>query len=174
MFEQFTGHDYLLDMTCSILVMFKWIKHICGDHLWKYTFTTYNTYSWLSWEWVCVLGGCLCSSIDMKIFLWLSSIPLLEKAMATHSSVLAWRIPGMGEPGGLPSMGSHRVGQDWRDWAAAAAVFQCTHIPHLLYPFDFWRHLGWFPVLAIVNSVSVNIRLHVSFLNCGFLWLYAQ
>ena len=36
----------------------------------------------------------------------------LEKEMATHSSVLAWRIPGMGEPGGLPSMGSHRVGQD--------------------------------------------------------------
>ena len=36
----------------------------------------------------------------------------LEKEMATHSSVLAWRIPGMGEPGGLPSMGSHRVGRD--------------------------------------------------------------
>ena len=36
----------------------------------------------------------------------------LEKAMATRSSVLAWRIPGMGEPGGLPSMGSHRVGHD--------------------------------------------------------------
>ena len=36
----------------------------------------------------------------------------LEKEMATHSSVLAWRIPGMGEPGGLPSMGSHRVRQD--------------------------------------------------------------
>ena len=36
----------------------------------------------------------------------------LEKAMATHSSVLAWRIPGAGEPGGLPSMGSHRVGHD--------------------------------------------------------------
>ena len=35
-----------------------------------------------------------------------------EKAMATHSSVLAWRIPGMGEPGGLPSMGSHRVGHN--------------------------------------------------------------
>ena len=36
----------------------------------------------------------------------------MEKEMATHSSVLAWRIPGMGEPGGLPSMGSHRVGHD--------------------------------------------------------------
>ena len=43
----------------------------------------------------------------------------LEKEVATHSSVLAWRIPGMGVPGGLPSMGSHRV---WSDLAAAAAA----------------------------------------------------
>ena len=42
--------------------------------------------------------------------------------MATHSSVLAWRIPGTGEPGGLPSMGFHRVGHNWSDLAAAAAV----------------------------------------------------
>ena len=41
--------------------------------------------------------------------------------MATHSSVFAWRIPGMGEPGGLPSMGSHRVGHDGSDLAAAVA-----------------------------------------------------
>ena len=45
----------------------------------------------------------------------------LEKEMATHSSVLAWRIPGTGEPGGLPSMGSHGVGHDWSDLAAACA-----------------------------------------------------
>ena len=44
------------------------------------------------------------------------------KEMATHSSVLAWRIPGTGEPGGLPSMGSNRVGHDWSDLAAAAAL----------------------------------------------------
>ena len=42
--------------------------------------------------------------------------------MATHSSVLAWRIPGTGEPGGLPSMGSHRVGHNRSDLVAAAAV----------------------------------------------------
>jgi len=39
-------------------------------------------------------------------------VAALEKEMAIHSNVLAWRIPGMGEPGGLPSMGLHRVGQD--------------------------------------------------------------
>ena len=46
----------------------------------------------------------------------------LEKEIVTHSSVLAWRIPGLGEPGGLPSMGSHRVGHDWSDLAAAAGL----------------------------------------------------
>ena len=55
-----------------------------------------------------------------------SSIPkyvlIPEKAMATHSSLLAWRIPGMEEPGGLPSMGWHRVGHDWSDLAAAACI----------------------------------------------------
>ena len=64
--------------------------------------------------------------------MWLSDftftlhVQALEKEMATHSSVLAWRIPGMGEPGELPSMGSHRVRHDWSDLAAAAAtVFHC-------------------------------------------------
>ena len=42
--------------------------------------------------------------------------------MAAHSSVLAWRIPGTGEPGGLPSVGSHGVGHDWGDLEAAAAA----------------------------------------------------
>ena len=46
---------------------------------------------------------------------------VLLHLMVTHSSILAWRIPGMGEPGGLPSMGSHRVGHDWSNLAAAAA-----------------------------------------------------
>ena len=56
----------------------------------------------------------------------------LEKEMETHSSVLAWRIPGMGEPGGLPSMGSHRVGHDWSDLAAAAEPLQVYTLSHKL------------------------------------------
>ena len=55
----------------------------------------------------------------------------LGKAMATHSSVLAWRIPGTGEPGGLLSMGSHRVGHDWCDLAAAAAVKKNEREPRI-------------------------------------------
>ena len=63
-----------------------------------------------------------------KSWTWLSDFTFtfhfyaLEKEMATHSSVLAWRIPGMAEPGGLLSMGSHRVRHDWSDLAAAAAA----------------------------------------------------
>ena len=53
----------------------------------------------------------------------------LEKEMATHSSVPAWRIPGMGEPGGLPSMGSHRARHDWSDLAAAATMYETSVIP---------------------------------------------
>ena len=49
----------------------------------------------------------------------------MEKEMATHSNVLAWRIPGTGEPGGLLSVGSHRVRHDWSELAEAAA-FACT------------------------------------------------
>ena len=65
---------------------------------------------------------------------WLSDFPFtfhfdaLEKEMATHSSALAWRIPGTGEPGGLPSMGSHRVGHDCSDLAAAAAAAAGTNL----------------------------------------------
>ena len=59
--------------------------------------------------------------------------------MATHSRVLAWRIPGTGEPGGLPSMGLHRVRHDWRDLAAAAAAAEMTFWVNVffssLYPF---------------------------------------
>ena len=51
--------------------------------------------------------------------------------MATHSGVLAWRIPGMAEPGGLPSMGSHRVGHYWGDFAAAAAELKFLNQSHL-------------------------------------------
>ena len=52
--------------------------------------------------------------------MWIQSLGQedpLEKGIATHSSILAWRIPWTEEPGGLQSMGSHRVGHDWSNWA---------------------------------------------------------
>ena len=74
--------------------------------------------------------------------------PALEKEMATHSSVLAWRIPGMGEPGGLPSMGSHRVRHDWSDLAAAAAA----------------RNL-WLSLVVVVNEEFNIIFLFIIFVS---------
>ena len=58
-----------------------------------------------------------------KSWNWCALEYSLEKEMATHSSILAWRIPGTAEPGGLPSLGSHRVGHDWSNLAAAAAEY---------------------------------------------------
>ena len=56
----------------------------------------------------------------------------LEREMAIHFSILAWRVPGMGEPGGLPSMGLHRVGHDWSDLAVAAYIKWCIERVFLL------------------------------------------
>ena len=58
------------------------------------------------------MHGVAKSPARMSDFTFTFHFRALEREMATHSSVLAWRIPGTGEPGGLPSMGSHRVGHD--------------------------------------------------------------
>ena len=69
----------------------------------------------------------------------------LEKEMATHSSVLAWRIPGMGELDGLPSLGSHRVGHDWSDLAAAAQA----------------NSYSSFLLLHVFRSLIINSRVSI-------------
>ena len=71
--------------------------------------------------WWAAVHGVTRSRTRLSDFTFTFHFHVLEKEMATHSSVLAWRIPGTGEPGGLLSMGSHRVGHDWSDLAAAAA-----------------------------------------------------
>ena len=62
--------------------------------------------------WWTALHGVAKSRTQLSYFTFTFHFHALEKEVATHSSVLAWRIPGMGEPGGLPSMGSHRVGHE--------------------------------------------------------------
>ena len=62
--------------------------------------------------WRAAVHGVVKSGTRLSDFTFTFHFHALEKVMATHSSVLAWRIPGTGEPGGLPSMGSHRVGHD--------------------------------------------------------------
>ena len=74
--------------------------------------------------------------------------------MATHSSVLAWRIPGTVEPGGLPSMGSHRVGHDWSDLAAAGSstFLELTQMSSFLWPNNF-------PLCIISTTTSSSTEL---------------
>ena len=113
----------------------------------------------------------------------------LEKEMATHSSVLAWRISGTGEPGGLPSVGSHRVGHDWSDLAAAAtSIFfllvltsrfswfciQVIYFSLILYSIVLILGMSWpsglyrghyeYYILRILNSVIILQWLLFSFL----------
>ena len=75
--------------------------------------------------WWAAVHGVAKSRRRLSDFTFTFHFHALEKEMATQSSVLAWRIPGTGEPGGLLSMGSHRVRHDWSDLAAAAAA--CIH-----------------------------------------------
>ena len=77
--------------------------------------------------WKAAVHGVAKSRTRLSDFTFTSHFHALEKEMATHSIVLAWRIPGTAEPGGLPSMGSHRVGHNSSNLAAAAAE-QLTHI----------------------------------------------
>ena len=62
--------------------------------------------------WKAAVHGVAEGQIQLRDFTFTFHFHALEKEMVTHSSVLAWRIPGMGKPGGLPSMGSYRVGHD--------------------------------------------------------------
>ena len=82
--------------------------------------------------WWATVHGVAKSRTQLTNFTFTFHFHALKKEMATHSSVLAWRIPETGEPGGLPSMGSHRVGPDWSDLAAAVAAILLWHI-------TFWK-----------------------------------
>ena len=72
--------------------------------------------------WSAAVHGVAKSQTRLSDFTFTFHFHALEKEMATHSSVLAWRIPGTGEPGELPSMGSHRVGHNWSELAVAACI----------------------------------------------------
>ena len=78
--------------------------------------------------WWAAVHGVAKSRTRLSDFTFTFHFHALETEMAAHSSVHAWRIPRMGEPGGLPSMGSHRVGHDWIDLAAAAAAYDSLHV----------------------------------------------
>ena len=100
------------------------------------------------WSWV--VHGVAKSRTRLSDFTFNFHIRALEKEMATHYSILTWRIPGMGEPGGLPSMGSHRVGHNWSDLAAAD-----------------WMRYRFYPWKRDVGQIKSSI-LNVLSLRCLF------
>ena len=77
--------------------------------------------------WRAAVHGVARSRTWLSDFTFTFHFHALEKEMATHSSVLAWRIPGTEEPGGLPSMGSHRVRHDWSD-LAVGGIWSCQRM----------------------------------------------
>ena len=85
--------------------------------------THFSTLAWkIPWTEDPDVHGVVKSQTQLSNFTFTFHFHGLEKEMATYSSVLAWKIPGTGEPGGLLSVGWHRVRQNWSDLAAAAAV----------------------------------------------------
>ena len=92
--------------------------------------------------WKATVHGVAEGRTRLSDFIFTFHFHALEKEMATHSSVLAWRIPGIGEPGGLPSMGSHRVGHDWSDLAAADCSMPGLPVPRYLPEFA-QVHVHW-------------------------------
>ena len=78
--------------------------------------------------WKAAVHGVVKNRTRLSDFTFTFRFHALEKEMATHSSVLAWRIPGTGEPSGLPSMGSHTVGHDWSDLAIALLLLLKSYI----------------------------------------------
>ena len=103
--------------------------------------------------WSAAVHGVAKSRTWLSDFIFTFHFHALEKEITTHSSVLAWRIPGMGEPGGLPSMGSHRVRHDWSDLAAAAICYI--------------NYLVLFGLLSF--SYCQRMRVDIMLLGCDYL-----
>ena len=118
--------------------------------------------------WEAAVHGVVKSQTQLSNLTFTFHFHALEKEMATHSSILAGRIPGMGELGGLPSMGSHRVGHNWSDLAAAAA-FSFTNLNITAQFFipkvsderyaDYLIKYLW--VHLMCSSLSFNVHIHV-------------
>ena len=103
--------------------------------------------------WWAAVHGVANSWTRLSDFTFTFPFHALEKEMATHSIVLAWRIPRTREPGGLPSMGSHRVGHDWSDLAAAAAAYPLRNCLQLFLQCHF-------NLLCLSYSLCLPLLLH--------------
>ena len=116
-----------------------------------------------------IVHGVAMSRTWLSDFTFTFHFHALEKEMATHSSILAWRIPGMAEPGGLQSMGSHRVGHDWSDFAPCMTVqthsrhswirkglFLQTQLSMQNFSLVFWPLMSWYLIKLWIFRHNVN------------------
>ena len=122
--------------------------------------------------WKAAVHGVAKSRTRLNNFTFTFHFHALEKEMATHSSVLAWRIPGTGKPGGRPSMGSHRVGHDWSNLAAATKLeskarplVSHTRWPWILstqslltYQFSFYYSFCFLPLKTLLSHIQGRIK----------------
>ena len=111
--------------------------------------------------WWAAVHGVSKSWTRLSDFTFTFHFPALEKEMATHSSVLAWRISGTGEPCGLPSLGSHRVGQDWSDTTAAATAAHQIHLQVSLYWICAEKHVAGFVSKSCPLLKTISLTLPV-------------
>ena len=127
--------------------------------------------------WWAAVHGVTKSQAWLSIFTFTFYFHALEKEMATHSSVLAWRIPGTEEPHGLPSMESHRVGHNWSNLAAAAATLYCVNTTHF-FPVHqgiwvistfwlLWIMLLWIFIYGCLHRYTFPFLLSI-YLECNF------
>ena len=117
--------------------------------------------------WKAAVHGVAKSRTRLGDFTFTFHFHALEKEMATHSSVLAWRIQRTGEPGGLPSMGSHRVGHDWNDLACddwAACWYRSLNSILVRRPVDIQtvplkqNFSAYLPNTSSVSSHSIRVK----------------
>ena len=113
--------------------------------------------------WWAAVHGVAKSQTWLSDFTFTFHFHALEKEMATHSGVLAWRIPGTGELHGLPSLGLHRVRHDWSDLAAAAATLPVLNLIQVGLPHP------WSQVWA--QSITSLCLFVVAVALCMWLWL---
>ena len=112
--------------------------------------------------WKAAVHGVAEGQTQLSYFTFTFHFHALEKEMAAHSSILAWRIPETAEPGGLLSMGSHRVGHDWSDLAAAAAaaslLLSYVTTDHGLYAPQLWS-LSYLILFTTVSQFNITCIL---------------
>ena len=119
--------------------------------------------------WWAAVHGVAKSWTRLSDFTFTFHFHVLEEEMATHSSVLAWRIPGTAGPGGQPSMGSHRVGHDWSDLAAAAAavMYDCyilTFFFLCLWKVSLSSSLSYLILIESLSSLCLVFAWYVIFI----------